>query len=239
MLIRENVPGARKMSPRIKIRWYAEKLLVALPLFGLTYMLFYLLALNEHDGLGSLTPAFVFVVAISLAGIYAIVEMRYRKFVYALREKDFLIQKGLVEKIRYVIPYEKIQNVTVSRDIVDIALGLGTLHVETAAHVIVDNDILLPGISNEDNLVNELIERSRAAKSEERGAAETPQNVLDVMRQMLDELKVIRASLGRKGEVKPPAPLTHPEAQKGEPIADQLKKTGLLIEKRQQRKRQP
>src|SRR5271157_6618292 len=121
MLIRENVPEARKLDKKIKIRWFLEKLIFFPPLFALAYVVLYAISYNQTGGFNEIY--YVVLGMLSLVGIigaYALVEIRYRKFVYALREEDFLLQKGVIEKIRYVVPYEKIQNVTVSRDFLDI-----------------------------------------------------------------------------------------------------------------------
>src|SRR4030095_13907738 len=140
MLIRENVPEGRKLDQKIKVRWYLERVALLIPVLAFLYAFLYLLPYRPIDG-PELDVFFALTVIASFVSAYAYVELRYRKFVYALREKDFLIQKGIIEKSRYLIPYEKIQNVTVSRDALDVLLGLGKLHIETAAHVIVENDI--------------------------------------------------------------------------------------------------
>jgi membrane protein YdbS with pleckstrin-like domain len=232
MLIRENVPEARQLNPRIKIRWYLEKVAVLAPLLGGLYIIMYLLTYDDPGGIGTMDEVIFVLAAIAcLAIAYIYVEVRFRKFVYALREKDFLIQKGVVERIRYVIPYEKIQNVTVSRDLLEQALGLGTLHIETAAHVIVENDILLPGVSNQENLVTELVTRSREAKAP--GIA-TPETVASLLNDMLAELRGIRSELGRKaGGPGPDLP-----AGKGtEPISAELRGTKVLFERPSKKKR--
>ncbi len=228
MLIRENVPEARKLSRRIKIRWYIERCAALLPFLAGFFAVIYLTSYNQPEGMGPAQyAAFAVGGVAALAAVYAYVEIKYRKFVFALREKDFLIQKGVVEKIRYVIPYEKIQNVTVSRDIIDQALGLGTLHIETAAHVIVENDIVLPGISNDENLVTELVARSREAKEPDR---ESPATMLGVMEEMLDEVRLIRASL------KPEAGAERAAGEGGQSPSD-LKKAGVLYDRGPRRRK--
>ncbi len=237
MLIRENVPEGRKLNPRIKARWFLERLLGVLPLFAAMAVLLYLVGYTE----GELNPLFIaaFLIAIALVSmaLYAEVELRYRKFVYALREKDFLIQKGIVEKIRYVIPYEKIQNVTVSRDFLEVALGLGTLHIETAAHIYVENDIILPGVSNDSDLVNELVERSKAAKEGAPQAKESADALVGLMERAVAELGEIKAIL-QSGRVKEKGaqPLTHREVE-AEEISDRDESARAAFEKASRRRK--
>src|SRR5512143_1043572 len=231
MLIRENVPEARKLNRRIKVRWFLERSATVVPFLAGFLAVLYLTSYSDPEGMGPAQfAAFAIAAAASLAAVYGYVEIKYRKFVFALREKDFLIQKGVVEKIRYVIPYEKIQNVTVSRDVIDQALGLGTLHIETAAHVIVDNDIVLPGISNEENLVTELVARSREAKD---SGKESPETMLGVMKEMLAELRglrgAIRGGAPDAGEAGPPP--GGKEEARGDPLSSELKKTKVLYDK--------
>ncbi|HSB47255.1 MAG TPA: PH domain-containing protein [Candidatus Bilamarchaeum sp.] len=239
MLIRENVPEARKLSPKIKARWLLERLVGLVPLLAASAVLIYLLNVQQVQ----VDPAYYALLALAIGAMalaaYGEVELRYRKFVYALREKDFLIQKGVIEKIRYVIPYEKIQNVTVSRDFIDIALGLGTLHIETAAHVYVENDIVLPGISNEENLVNELVQRSKLAKQDGNGSDEYyPEAMVAMMKQAVEELREIKAALRKTPQAeRAPQPLTHKEAETA-PVAEQFKGTKVLYEKTARKKKE-
>jgi membrane protein YdbS with pleckstrin-like domain len=233
MLIRENILGAKNLDPRIKVRWFVGRLLLLIPIFAAVYFLLYIV-LPSLGFLSSVTHDIVFILTLiaSLALSYAFVTLRYQKFVYAMREKDFLIQRGIIEKIRYVVPYEKIQNVTVSRDLVDVMLGMGTLHIETAAHMILDNEISLPGIPNDSNLVNELIAASRKAKQEESGVEAGSEKAL--LSDIISELKGLRSDLreakGPEGR-EPPGPLTHKEAAQGASISDQLRNSGVLTEK--------
>ena len=239
MLVRENVPEGRKLDPKIKIRWFLEKMPIILPLVASMAVLLYAIYYQQ----GELNPVYplicILVIGALVASTYSVVDLTYRKFVYALREKDFLIQKGIVEKIRYIIPYEKIQNVTVSRDFLDVALGLGTLHIETAAHVYLEHDILLPGVSNDDNLVREIVERSRLAKKEDSPYPKS-EDVVDVMKNVLAELKEIKWILKEepeKNNQKEIEPLTHKEAKREDPISEQLQRTRVLLDKSTKKRR--
>lgn len=239
MLIRENVPEARLLNGRIKILWYLEDAAILTPLLIILYTGIYFFTYGDPAAVGTMDYVTLGLIALACFAIaFAYVEIRYRKFVYALREKDFLIQKGVVERIRYVIPYEKIQNVTVSRSLPEMILGLGTLHIETAAHVIVENDIVLPGISNDENLVTELIERSREAKEADRSPADS---MVLVMNDVLSELRGIRAVMmeepgGQGGGVREERRAPGKGAGT-EPISAELKKTKVLFERPSKKRR--
>ncbi|MEW6721840.1 MAG: PH domain-containing protein [Candidatus Micrarchaeota archaeon] len=230
MLIRENIEGARHLDPRIRIRWFLWRLILLLPIFAALYVLFYvaLPALGHPAGIQH--DVIFWLLAIASVALNALfISLRYRKFVYALREKDLIIQRGIVEKLRYVVPYEKIQNVTVSRDFIDVLLGTGTLHIETAAHMVLDNEIRLPGIQNDSDLVNELVARSKAAKAG--GADEVPMSDGAVLREILQELRGIRSALKKEEPKKEPSPITHKEARGSARPAEELKNARVLFEK--------
>jgi uncharacterized membrane protein YdbT with pleckstrin-like domain len=166
MLTRGNLPGGKWLSPRIKILWYIEMLPLAAAVLMVAYLLFYVLApfFTGPKSDFSYDAAFLLISVIAIFAPYFAAELKYRKFIYAFNDNDLIIKKGIIEKIRYVIPYEKIQNVNISRSIAEGILGLGTLHIETAAHKSLEEDVILPGIENYNDVVNELMELSEKAK---------------------------------------------------------------------------
>ncbi|MBI5223933.1 PH domain-containing protein [Candidatus Micrarchaeota archaeon] len=218
MLIRENVPLARKLDSKIRIRWYVEKTILLIPgivfLFALTYFL-----PSEYQGYVQLSIFIGGIIVLTIPLVMA--ELHYQKFVYALREKDFLIQKGIIEKIRYVIPYEKIQDVTVSRDLVDVLLGLGTLNIETAALKGIKNEISLPGISNDASLVSEIIEKIQDARNGQKVEKEYMPKMEAELEKIVRELQEIKESI--KGGTQTVEPTVIDSIQIN-PITEQLRK---------------
>lgn len=239
MLIRENVPEARHLSPRLKLKLFAIRMALTLPLLAAAFLFAYVFLPPAGIQPGVQFDVVFWLSAIAVvAGQYALISLRFRKFVFALREKDIIIQKGIIEKLRYVVPYEKVQNVTVNRDFLDVALGIGTVHIETAAHMVLENDIQLPGIPNDSDLVNEIVERSKIAKS---GAGQEGKaaDELNVLKEILSEVQAMRKELARPArepeEKEAPSPITHREAA-AKQISEDLKKSKVLFDKSGRRK---
>ncbi len=209
MLTRGDLPNGKWLSGKIKVIWYFELLpaIIAIPLLilFLTYFIAPLIS-NQRIDIGDQ----IIVIILFLCGLcipYILAELEYKKFIYALGEKDITIKRGLVEKIRYVVPYEKIQDVTVSKTPVETLLGIGTVHIETAGHK--DGEIVLPGIENYNSLVNELIAYSKRAKESEEHQSETQHtkmiDLLADINQKMQKLIDIESSLkGDKIELENP-----------------------------------
>ena len=118
------------LSPKIKIVWYLEKIALFVPIIIGLFIASLLLPQNSIE---------LFLVAIAALIIpYLYVHFKYARFSYALREKDLIIRKGIIERLDYIVPYDKIQNVTISRNTYEVLFGLATLHIETAAHFVVE-----------------------------------------------------------------------------------------------------
>ena len=198
MLTRGDLPGGKWLSPRVKLLWYLEiaPALLAIPImiFVVAYILPVVVGASpvfQYD------VVFISIFIISLFVPYGIVELRYKKFIYALGEKDLTIKRGVVEKLRYVVPYEKIQDVTVSRSPLELLLGVGTVHIETAGHKAVEGEITLPGIEDYNGLVNHLIEESKRAKEAERGE-EDSRTIIGLLSSINEQLKELARLTGKE-----------------------------------------
>jgi membrane protein YdbS with pleckstrin-like domain len=66
---------------------------------------------------------------------------------YALREKDILYRRGFIVNKITVIPFNRIQHVSINRDIWDKRLNLSTLNIFTAGGS--GSDIRIPGLEPE------------------------------------------------------------------------------------------
>lgn len=68
-------------------------------------------------------------------------------YAYALREKDILYRRGFILNKITVVPFNRIQHVTINRDIWDKRLNLSTLNIFTAGGS--GSDIRIPGLEPE------------------------------------------------------------------------------------------
>jgi membrane protein YdbS with pleckstrin-like domain len=88
-------------------------------------------------------PAFGLVAALG-AGL---VRLRYRLWVYQIREDALYLERGVLLHRRTLVPYVRIQHVDTSRGPLERALGLSTLVVYTAGSR--GADVSIPGLTPE------------------------------------------------------------------------------------------
>ena len=72
------------------------------------------------------------------------VMLRYRMWVYQIRDDSVYLERGVVTNVRTIVPYVRIQHVDTSRGPLERALGLSTLVVYTAGSR--GADVSIPGL---------------------------------------------------------------------------------------------
>ncbi len=115
----------------------------------------------------------MFSVAILLLGLpfsYVWAKLTYKYYRYELAEEDFRKELGVVFKKYTTIPYERIQNISIQRGILDRILGLSSLKIFTAGtggSGMDGAEGLLLGVSRREaeELRDELTYRSRYLKN--------------------------------------------------------------------------
>ncbi len=78
------------------------------------------------------TPVFAALILIGGAVIIGWQVAYYRRFEYELTEDTFDIRSGVISRRHREIPYRRVQNVDISRTLVQRALGVAELRIETA-----------------------------------------------------------------------------------------------------------
>ncbi|MBW2961404.1 PH domain-containing protein [Mesonia aestuariivivens] len=101
-------------------------------------ILFYLIPLHWSVFLGLVVILFLF--SFSYFNAY-LLQPRYG---YALREKDIIYRRGYLVSKTTVIPFNRIQHVSISRGIFDKALNISTLKIFTAGGQ--GSDVSIPGL---------------------------------------------------------------------------------------------
>ena len=125
---------------------------------GLVPMLF-ILAFVGSQAIGFIGPLFVLLL---LGGIGAIVGWQiayYRRFEYALTSDTFDIHSGVISRRNREIPYRRIQNVDISRSMVQRALGIAELRLETAGGTSSEAHLRYVGYEEAKRLQNALRDR--------------------------------------------------------------------------------
>jgi uncharacterized protein len=82
---------------------------------------------------------------VSILYVFVVPRLRYRFWRFALREEELLLERGIWNRVRTVVPLRRIQHLDVSQSVVERPLGLGRLMVHTAGTR--SNAVELPGLA--------------------------------------------------------------------------------------------
>lgn len=118
-LVNELVPR-RHLSP-------AAKWLFFINYIGVTSLLLPLFAIGIYY-----QPLVVIPFAAYLIMTYAIASLVYNHFYFAVEEEGFRIDYGIIHKRHITIPFRQIQNVNITRTLIDRLLSIGKLEIESA-----------------------------------------------------------------------------------------------------------
>ncbi|MFA5107962.1 MAG: PH domain-containing protein [Candidatus Micrarchaeia archaeon] len=206
----------RYLDQRVKWIWFAPTL-VALLIIWLIASLFAFIGMGSDEFVfGMSKPAFTFALFLFLfiffgvpAYIYNHIE--YVSFTFELSEREFIIRQGVLTRNTTVIPYNRIQNINTQRTLLERALGLASLQIETAGTNPNASEGFLPGVSNKDALVNEIMARVERVKkgisNEESNSAKTERELLADMLKELSQINHNLQQLASPGASIPHVPL--------------------------------
>ena len=116
---------------------------------------------------GSFETALAFgAAAVALAGALAYEVARYRRFEYELTEDTFDVRSGVISRRDREIPYRRIQNVDVSRSVLQRLLGIAAVDLETAGGSSTEGAIRYVTAERADWLRSEIQRRKRENETE-------------------------------------------------------------------------
>ncbi|QDX41100.1 PH domain-containing protein [Salarchaeum sp. JOR-1] len=134
-----------RLNPRVRIVWAVGALVTALVLGGIVagVALF-----ADTSALPWFTPVYG-VAASLLVGIIGVVfaVRRYRVFRFEVREDTLFLQRGVVTRVRTVVPYVRVQHVDTQRGPLERLVGLSSVVVYTAGSR--GADVSIPGLTPE------------------------------------------------------------------------------------------
>jgi membrane protein YdbS with pleckstrin-like domain len=139
-LLREYITDRRSLAEDVQFQWGAS---TALSVAVLTLLIAGVLAATTAPTWLAL-PAFLVLFGLGVAWV----RLRYRRWVYQIREEAIYLERGVVVHRRTLVPYVRIQHVDTSRGPLERALGLSTLVVYTAGSR--GADISIPGLTPEE-----------------------------------------------------------------------------------------
>ncbi|WP_425487813.1 PH domain-containing protein [Natronomonas salina] len=94
---------------------------------------------------GAWVGAAVFTVLFVVGIVFSV--LRYRTWSYEVREDSLYLERGVVTRVRTVVPYVRIQHVDASRGPLERVFGLATTVVYTAGSR--GADVSIPGLTPE------------------------------------------------------------------------------------------
>jgi membrane protein YdbS with pleckstrin-like domain len=133
----EYTTDRRSLASQVQLQWGISALISVIILSILTTLALNALNLDPRFG------ALALIVYFLLSSIW--VTLRYRRWVYRVREESLYLERGVVTHVRTVVPYVRIQHVDTSRGPIERLLGLSTLVVYTAGSR--GADVSIPGLT--------------------------------------------------------------------------------------------
>lgn len=158
--IDELVGPEQTLEPSIQSVWILQSAISAAILGVISAVAFVLL-----PPAGAWVGGAVFVALFLLGSVFAV--LRYRVWAYHVREDSLYLQRGVLTRVRTVVPYVRIQHVDVRRSPTERAFGLATTVVYTAGSR--GADVSIPGLTPEraDDLQKRLKQLAIAAEGED------------------------------------------------------------------------
>ncbi|MBD3397811.1 PH domain-containing protein [Candidatus Micrarchaeota archaeon] len=155
-------------------------------------------------------PLFFFTLVVLLLLPYLVwIELNYHNYTYQFRKKRLVIRKGVLNKERTVIPYAQIQNVNINRNVLQRALGVATVKIETAGTNPWESEGIIDGIGDYHSFVQhtmELVERSKHKIEQEKKEKEEPPKEEDTELFYLKQILVQLIELKKVMEIKDTPP---------------------------------
>jgi len=141
-------PGdMRRLDPAIRTVWAIKYMIFfgVLLIGALIYDVIGIFAANRW-----LIPGIATVLVLIVGGSisYFVPKFRYRFWRFELRQEELLLERGILNRVRTVVPLRRIQHLDVSQDILEREFSLGKLIVHTAGTR--SSDVVLPGLRYEE-----------------------------------------------------------------------------------------
>ncbi|MEZ4700029.1 MAG: PH domain-containing protein [Rhodothermales bacterium] len=138
----------RSLEPAIKTVWTIKFSIISGVLFIASLGYEVLAFIGDWD---SVLPPGALSVSVLAAGILAILtvpRLRYRYWRFDLRPEELYIERGILNRVRTIVPLRRIQHLDVSQNILEREFDLSKLIVHTAGSR--SGDVVLPGLRMEE-----------------------------------------------------------------------------------------
>jgi hypothetical protein len=88
------------------------------------------------------------VLVVFSATVLWVPRLRYRFWWFALTEQELVLERGILNRVRTIVPLRRVQHLDVSQDIVEREFDLGKLVVHTAGTR--SSEVVVPGLRLEE-----------------------------------------------------------------------------------------
>jgi membrane protein YdbS with pleckstrin-like domain len=134
----EYTTDVRTLDSRVRLLWIGRAIVIGLVLGGVATAAT-LSAAPEWVWIG---PA-VFALVAGLGTAHAI--LLYRIWSYEVREDSLLLERGVITRVKTVVPYVRVQHIDTSRGPIERVVGISSLVVYTAGSR--GADVTIPGLT--------------------------------------------------------------------------------------------
>lgn len=136
------------LDPAIRRVWRIKLALFWLVGFGAAVVYDLVTFFGGGDGFLPTGVASGGVLILAVVVVYYLPSLRYRFWRYALRNEELYLERGILNRVRTIVPLRRIQHLDVSQDVLEREFDLGKLIVHTAGSR--SSEVVLPGLSYEE-----------------------------------------------------------------------------------------
>lgn len=148
------------LDPDVKRYWRWLGLIIIniylIPLFFVPISIVY--------SVGLCIATYVIIIGISGFLLYLYTNLFYETYTFLLADDMILIEKGVIWKRKNVIPYSRVQNVNITHNPLERALGIATVHIHTAGMGMAYAEGKVAGIPFPDELSEIILRKVRMYK---------------------------------------------------------------------------
>ena len=177
----------QKLSPRVKVVWAFDYILFALAMAVVAYILVSVLQDTFNIDAFDLYTSFLIILLILIIPYLIYLQIRYNHTSYTIGSTNITIERGVINKRRFVVPFSKIQNINVEYTMLLRLLGIGRVVIETAGANVQESEMVLEGIEDAEEFVAHLIKDVREVKETEQ-KEQVQKTRIDVLTEELAKL---------------------------------------------------
>lgn len=140
----QNEEILRPLAPAVKTVWRIKLGLFWLMILAGTIIFEIIAYAGDYDTWvpRGLTPLVALIVGTAI--VVLLPGLRYRFWRFDLRPEELYLERGILNRVRTIVPLRRIQHLDVSQDVIEREFDLGKLIVHTAGSR--SSEVVLPGL---------------------------------------------------------------------------------------------